>query len=183
MVPVPSAGLPKETHCRSHPAEGWYTTDGHASWKRPVAIRNSSWAPTFKMKPSNFPFPSPELLPGNLPCPLLWLGKIKCAFYRKASFSLLLAPSCEPACSHRDAPGYLTWSYLHSVSIYDPSCRMGSHNVTVEGQIRQPKMVNDDRIMWPWKPLWTEFFSEMHFKCRQLLDTFVPCLHNFTHAN
>lgn len=30
------------------PLEGWYTTDRPASWKRPLAIRNSSLAPTFR---------------------------------------------------------------------------------------------------------------------------------------
>ena len=87
---------------------------------RPAAIRNSRLAPTFQMKPSNFPFPSPELLPGNLPCPLLWLEKIKCALYRKgrAFLSPLLLHVHPHVTAHTGTlPGPLTQSCLNSVSL------------------------------------------------------------------
>lgn len=156
MVLVPSAGLTKETWSRSHPAQGWYTTDRHASWKRPVVIRNSSLAPTFQMKPSNFPFPSPELLPGNLPCPQLWSGKIKCAFYQKgrAFLSFMctlmwwLIQKQSWGLWHVAASSLCLWSFVW--------------NERTPGQGGRPELLvqesNDERIQWPWKPpFWMDF--------------------------
>ena len=94
---VPSAGLTKEAGSWSHAAEGWYTTDRHASCKRPVAIRNPSLAPTFQMQPFNFPFPSPKLLPGNLPCPPV-VGKDQMSLLLKRQG--LPSPPCSFVCTH-----------------------------------------------------------------------------------
>lgn len=118
---------------------------------RPAAIRNSRLAPTFQMKPSNFPFPSPELLPGNLPCPLLWLEKIKCALYRKgraflSSLLLHVHPPCDG--SYRDTPG-ASDTELSQLCVSDPLSRLRAHQVKTEGQTCWSKMVNDDRIKSP----------------------------------
>lgn len=102
---------------------------------RPAAIRNSRLAPTFQMKPSNFPFPSPELLPGNLPCPQLWLEKIKYALYRKGRvfLSFLLLRVYPHVTAHTGTLlGPLTWSCLHSWPMI--LCVDWGHQVKVEGQ-------------------------------------------------
>lgn len=87
---------------------------------RPAAIRNSRLAPTFQMKPSNFPFPSPELLPGNLSCSLLWLEKIKCALYQKGR-AFLSSPLLHvyPHVTAHTGPllGPLTHSCLNTMSL------------------------------------------------------------------
>lgn len=134
-VTVPSAGLTKEAGSRSHAAEGWYTTDRHASWKRPVAIRNPSLAPTFQMKPFNFPFPSPKLLPGNLPCPPV-VGEDQMRLFPKRQGSPPLpAPSCAPTGkgSRRSTPGASDLQPPPPRAC-DILCRMRVREVKVEGQ-------------------------------------------------
>lgn len=167
----------KDTWSKSHPAEGWYTTERPASWKRLLVIRNSSLAPTFQMKPSNFPVPSPELLPGNLPFPLLWSGKIKCAFYRKGETCLsLLLHVCPQAMAH-------TGTVLKTDMGPPPLCvcdHLWGTRVKVEDQ---SETVNNGRTMWPWKPpLWTEFcVCVCDIFWAQFLPASVTLFNDFTH--
>lgn len=153
MVVLPSAWLTKETQSRSHQSRGWYTTDGQASWKRPLAIRNSSSAPVVQMTPSNFPFPFSELLPRNLPCPLLWLGRWNESFTERAGFS---SPPSSFFCTHK-------WWLIQEhcgepdagpppFSSSGPLCGMRAHEVKVEDQTFSSKVWTCDSLVSPWKP-------------------------------
>lgn len=132
-------GWQRETWSRSRQSKGWYTTDRHASWKSPLAIRNSSLAPVFQMTPSNFPFPFSELLPGNLPCPLLWLGRSNESFTERAGLS---SPLGFFLCTHKwwliqEHCWSRTWGHLLSQAV--TPC-VGQEHMRSRLRIRPPHL-------------------------------------------
>lgn len=163
MVLLPSAWLTKETWPRSHQSKGWYTTGRHASWKRRLTIRNSSLAPVFQMTPSNFPFPSSELLPGNLPCPLLWLGRSNEYFTERAGLS---SPPFSFSCTHElwlteEHCWRLKWGHLFSQAV--THC-VGWEHMRSRVKIKPP----GPNVYW-WQP---DFTMETTICSRILCNVF-----------